>query len=227
MNESLKILIVDDEVIIAELIREILLEHNFVNTKCTHDKNSTMEAIHEFKPDLVFLDIRMENEFDGIEIGKELKILNIPFFYISANSDKSTISNAMVTNPKGYIIKPLKKMEIFAAVQMILINQRKKIIFKDGHSTINLSADSILYVEGSGNYINIITNTKKYTIRFSLEWFLENIADPSFIRVHRSFIVNLTKITKVTSEFVFINENRIQIARGKHKMISNFLNEIS
>lgn len=217
---SQKILIVDDEVLIAEHLKDILLDLGFPSLTLAHNKSEALQKIEEFKPDLVLLDIRMEEELEGISIAEEInKQFGIPFIYISAHSDAGTIRKAVATSPAGYITKPYKKMDIYAAINLVLQSMKHPkqnvLVFKDGYNTVQVPADDILFAQSEGNYIHLITTRKKYTIRVSLEWLLENVPEKQFARVHRSYLVNLHKIEKQNSKAVHIGGFEIPVARNK------------
>jgi two-component system response regulator LytT len=220
MNSKVKILIVDDEVLIAEYIKDVLLSLNFKLLNLAHTKEEAFHEIKLFKPDLVLLDIRMENELDGIEIAQEINSnFKIPFIFITAHSDKEIIEKALNTMLSGYITKPIKKMDVFAAINLAIkkaeVVDEQFLNFKDGYDTIKLSFNDILYTESDGNYINVITLQKKYAIRNSLEWFISNMPKNGFEKVQRSYVVNLKKVHKATSKSLFINDIEIPISRGK------------
>jgi two-component system, LytTR family, response regulator LytT len=213
-----KILIVDDEVLIAEYIQETLNSLEYKFTRLAHNTEEAITQIENFNPQLIVLDIRMEQELEGIELAKILnEKYKIPFLYITAHSDKDSIEKAINTKPLGYIIKPIKKMELFAAINLALKNieaqTKRTLSFKDGYNTIKLPFDEILYIESARNYIYIFTAQKKYAIRTTLEWFIESVPKEEFLKVHRSFVVSINKITKRSSHSVFIGSIEIPTSR--------------
>jgi two-component system response regulator LytT len=218
--ENFKILIVDDEVLIAEYLKDVLQTLDFTSVQLAHDCEEALLMINRKRPDLILLDIRMNRELEGIDIAK---ILNdehqIPFIFITAHSDKEIISKALEMSPLGYLIKPFKKMEVFAALNIAMTAIKKKevdfITFKDGYETVKLLIPDILYVVSEGNYIKIISTTKKYVIRYSLKWFKENTLNKGFEQVHKSYIINTTKVDRVTSKSVTIGEVEIPTSRNK------------
>lgn len=226
MDNNLRILVVDDEVLIAEYLKDVLLTLDFKSITLAHSQEQALNEIDRFKPDLVVLDIRMQAELEGIAIADEInRSFKIPFIFITAHSDKEIIQKALQTNPAGYITKPFKKMDVFAAINMAIKSANvleKSITFKDGYSSIKLNVNDIFYVESEGNYIQIYSIQKKYTIRYSLEWFLENVSESQFKKVHRSYVINLAKVEKTTSKSVFINSIEIPVARNKKVDLGNF-----
>ncbi len=219
MKNDFKILIVDDEVLIAEFLKDELISLGYQNIKLAHHKTQAYKVIEEFEPQVILLDIRMKSEREGIEIAEQInQSFKIPFIFITAHSDKEIIKLALNTKPAGYITKPFKQMDVYAAVRLAEANSEKEteryLLFKDSYDTIKLLVDDILYVQSDDNYIHIFTENKKYTLRNTLEWFKENTPEELFHRTHRSYIVNITKITKSNSKSVFIYDLEIPVSRG-------------
>ena len=219
MKTNFKILIVDDEVLIAEFLKDELITLGYNTIALAHSRRQTFTLIEEFKPQLILLDIRMKNEREGIEIAEEInKSYNIPFIFITAHSDKEIVQYALSTMPSGYITKPFKQIDVYAAIHLVETNLESTaelfLMFKDGFANVKVLVDSILYSQSDDNYIHIYTTSKKYTLRNSLDWFKENTPQHIFHRTHRSYIVNITKITKSTSKSVFINDIEIPVSRG-------------
>jgi two-component system response regulator LytT len=218
--EDFNILIVDDEVLIAEYLKDVLLTLDFTSVQLAHDCEEAFLVINRKTPDLILLDIRMNRELEGIEIAKTINDdYHIPFIFITAHSDKEIISKALETLPLGYLIKPFKKMEVFAALNIAMAAIKKKeaefITFKDGYETVKLLLQDVLFVVSEGNYINIFSTTKKYFIRYSLKWFKENTQDKGFEQVHKSYVINLAKVDRVTSKSVMIGDLEIPTSRNK------------
>lgn len=224
MNNPFKILIVDDEVLIAEFLKDELIALGYQYIALAHNKKQAFIQIEEFEPQLILLDIRMKTDREGIEIAEEINAkYKTPFVFITAHSDKEIVKQALNTNPQGYITKPFKQIDVYAAIHLVESNYQKLnekvLVFKDGYTEIKILADNILYAQSDDNYIHVFTENKKYTIRNSLEWFKENTPDELFHRSHRSYIVNVTKITKSTSKSVFIGEFEIPVSRGNQLKI--------
>ncbi len=220
-----KILIIDDEVLIAEHLKSIIQSFGCLNIELAHTFKSAINALQIYKPDIVLLDIRLETKEEGIELGKIIfEEYKIPFIYVTAFSENSIMSNALNTHPSSFITKPYKPADIFAALNLIYINNpnlsKAYINFKYGNEFVKLATNTIQFVERDGNYINIHCSSKKYLIRNSIEWIVEQLPDDIFLRVHRSFVVNLRCITKHTSEHIYVQDVEIPISRSiKHNLI--------
>lgn len=214
MNRKVKILIVEDEVLIAEFIREMLLDEGFESVEVVHDCTSALHYFKQFAPEILLLDINIEGKDTGIALAQkrnpEAKII-----YITAQNDEATLLKAIETSPDNYLTKPIKKIDVIAAIKLASLKKIKESVqIKDGFKEVKILLNDILFVKSDGNYIDIQTVTKKYSIRQSLDSFLLELNSDMFCKIHRSYIVNKQKITVKTSTSVFIKAIEIPISRS-------------
>lgn len=217
--EDLKVLIVEDEILIAEDLKDNLKKFGITKIRMVHDKEDAMLEIRTWKPDVLLLDIRLEKDTEGIDIGEYLMKNNpIPFIYITAHSDVELIKKIVKTNPAGYITKPFKKSDLYAAISLIAEDLKKSssksINIKDGYNTVRLSIDQIIYVESDGNYINVQCENKKYALRQSLESLAQDLDEDQFFRIHRSYLININKIEKYSSKDVTVGGYDLPLSRS-------------
>jgi len=117
--KTLKILIVEDEPIVALDIKNTLLQFGHIVTDIVSNDKDTYESIQRDQPDMIFMDIHLENSKSGIEIVKEVKKeLNIPIVYLTAFCDDETMQKAIKTNPINYLIKPFKRNELKSSIML-------------------------------------------------------------------------------------------------------------
>jgi len=214
--EHIKILIVEDEVLIAEDLKDILKTFGLKKIEMVHDKTSALENLRLNKPDIAILDIRMEKELDGLEIGEFIQNnYKQPFIFITAHSDIEMIKKIIKTKPVGYITKPFKKSDLFANINLAIeqLTTNNKLFIKDGYSTHVININEIVYIESEGNYINIFTSGKKYLSRQNMESVLLDLDSNDFLKIHRSYIINLNKVKKYSSKEVIINEITLPISK--------------
>jgi len=120
MNKS-KILIVEDEGLIAIDIKEKLFELGFNDCEIAENIDSTLGKVKSFKPDLILLDINLNDRLDGIELADIIhKDKNTPIIFVTAYSDENTFDRAKITNPFGYLIKPFTANELNTSVNLAL-----------------------------------------------------------------------------------------------------------
>lgn len=125
---DISILIVEDEPLIAEDLAGMLKKLDFEVPAICYTLHEAKEQLQQKnKPDLVLLDINLNGEETGIEIGRWLnEELLIPFIYVTSYSDSSTLKSARQTHPYGYIVKPFSTASIYSAVEIALYNHAQK-----------------------------------------------------------------------------------------------------
>ncbi len=221
-NDTLKILIVDDEALIAEHLSHIIKKHFTVQISQTHSHKNAITAIENFQPNLVLLDIRLEKNTEGIDLANLLITkYNIPFLFITAFSDDAIMQQAMATKPLAFITKPFKeadiKAAIYVAINFLKTHQQRYFSFKEGNTIIKVNKQDILFAETTNdNYLQLTTTTKKFLIRNSIDGLLHELKDEKFVRIHRSYMANSQAISSVGGNNIFINEISLPLSR-KHK----------
>lgn len=222
----MNILIVEDEVIIATHIAQIVKKFNYKVAGLAHNKADAIKLIDELSPDMVLLDINIETRTTGIEIGKYLQEeKQVPFVYITAHSDMQIVTNALHTQPSAYIIKPFKPMDIYAAINIALQKFKEPdfILVKDGYDTVKIMHEDILWLKADNNYVDIKTEKKVHAVRMSLEKFESELPLTKFIRIHRSYIVNKSKITKIYRSGVTVANAELPVSRNYRGNISSLM----
>ena len=108
-----KVLIVEDETIIALEMKRTLERMNFEVTNMATNYNTALNSIRIKKPDIIIMDINLKNSKDGIDTAKKIQTISeIPIIYITAFSDEETVIRAIETNPVSYLTKPFKRDEL-------------------------------------------------------------------------------------------------------------------
>lgn len=130
MTQKLKVLIVEDDAIIAQLIEFHLIEFGHHVLDIAHSSERALDLIHNLHPDLVLLDINILGTKDGIEVAEIInKNYNIPFIFLTALSDKNTLDRAKDVRPSAYIVKPFKGSDLETSISIGMSNyemRRKK-----------------------------------------------------------------------------------------------------
>jgi DNA-binding NarL/FixJ family response regulator len=122
MDNKTKILVVEDDPIIASGIELELKSFGFENIIKAHDARLALELFQNEKPDFAFLDINLGDGIDGIALAKNLKgkDSNFPIVFITAAGDANTIREAIEAEPDGYLVKPYKTADLLAVVHVIM-----------------------------------------------------------------------------------------------------------
>jgi len=123
MKNQLNILVVEDDPIIAQLIEHYLTKFGHRVLDCVDNSERALDLIHNFKPDLVILDINIEGSKDGVDVASVIQSkYKIPFIFLSALSDQETIERAKNVKPIGYVVKPFKESDLYATISIGMTN---------------------------------------------------------------------------------------------------------
>lgn len=220
----MKVLIVEDDIVIAESHKEMLQDFGLTSISSCHVKQEALQMINENKYDLVLLDAKLETGMEGVELGSVLNNdFKVPFIYLTANTDLESVKSMVATKPISYLSKPIRKSELFAAISLVPQVQSKveeKVYsLKDGASLFRFTKENFLYAQSSGNYIKItlLDKNKGYLIRMSLETFLQEVQDEDIVRVSRFYVVNTSKIEELRKRSLVIAQEKIAYSRTKYE----------
>jgi len=123
MENHKRVLIVEDDPLIAEDISESLKEIGYIIAGIAYDSSEAMTMLRASNPDIAVLDINLESEKDGIQIGEYIQQnIQIPFIYLTSYSDKTTLERAKKTRPMAYIVKPFDERDLYTALEIALFN---------------------------------------------------------------------------------------------------------
>jgi DNA-binding NtrC family response regulator len=117
---SKKILIVEDEFIIADTLSRILKKGGYEISGIANTVKEALEIIELKKPDFVLIDIYLSGDLTGIDLANRLTSMNIPFIFVSANSNQQVLEAAKKTNPYGFVIKPFRDKDVIVALEIAL-----------------------------------------------------------------------------------------------------------
>lgn len=120
---NIQVIIVEDDPIIAEDIKEMLSNINYSIIGIAYTKNTALDLIKTKNADLVLLDINLNGHFEGLEIATFInETKKIPFVYLTSYSSQEIIDKAKTTLPMGYIVKPFNERELYSTIEIALYN---------------------------------------------------------------------------------------------------------
>ena len=238
MNK-LKILVVEDEMIIADNICDALDDLGYESLEPAISYTEAIIRIEEEKPDFAILDIQLSGRKTGIDIAKKIReSFNFPFIFLTSNADSLTLDLAKEVLPPAYLIKPFSKEELYTSIEIVmsnfLLNNKSNIerqedsqitndsfFIKNKGSFLKINFRDILYLKSSHVYVELfLKNGEKFLVRRSLNSILKKL-DTNFVRVHRSFVVNIKHVTEVKNTSLMVSENEISIGKTfKQDLIS-------
>ncbi len=234
MEEAVKILIVEDEYITAKTLSNFLEASGYTVVGCAMDTDEALSYLKNTVIDCVILDINLNDEKDGVWIANQIKEnYHIPFIFLTAYTDKETISRAVKASPFGFLAKPFQKVELFSAIEIALHKHNELAILKNDSianegnyvKTVFLKnvdrfdkvvINDICFIESQKNYLFIHTDVIVYKHRATLKEFIEMLPPIDFIKTHRAFLINRNKIISVdkSSHMINILNNKIPISKA-------------
>jgi len=233
--EKYKVLIVEDELIIAEDIKDILEHASYEVIGMAASGKEAIQLVSEVMPDILLIDISIKGNMDGIQLANTIREqFNLPFIYITSYTNKSILERAKLTKPYGYIVKPYKEQDVLIAVELALSNAASEslksnttipivktsgqplddhLFIRDKGGLLKIKFSDILFLEADGNYTTIHLAANKYTLRSTLKNAEEQLPTDRFFRIHKSYIINLQEITKIDSSAVVVGKSLLPIGR--------------
>ena len=200
--------------------------------------------------DLVLIDIILASDKTGIDLGKHIREhYNIPFIFVTSNSDRATVENAKTVKPDGYLVKPFEQQDLYTSIEIALSNynysrkeNRKEIEGNDGdaftsntvlkdsifvkkqHLYYRIQFKDIQFIKADNVYLEVNTADKKFLVRSPLKDYLEKLPKNKFYRAHKSYIVNVDHIDAINSKDIVINNNLIPISKDFKEFIISSMN---
>lgn len=212
-------IIIDDDKMSRKVLEEYVKRTD--SLKLINVYSNAIDAINAIKQSIepihiIFLDIEMP-DMDGIDFLNTLKQTDSQIIIVSAK-DKYAIT-AFEYDVTDYLLKPFSYARFYKAIDKAfkkldnLITSKsfnenstksEEIFIKKNATLIKLNLNDILFIEALENYIIINTHDEKYTIHFTMKSIEEKLPPSKFKRIHRSYIVNITKIKGIEENSVII-----------------------
>lgn len=234
---KISILVVEDEAIVAKDIQNSLKKLGYNVPSVENTGENAVESAGKYKPDLVLMDIMLKGQISGIDAAEQIKRrYEIPVIYLTAYADESTLSKAKVTEPYGYIIKPFKEIDLHTSIEMALYKHGKEqevkrerdlysaivtdktvddcIFVKSNSRLVKVKTTDIYFVEALKDYVIIHSKTGKYTVHSTMKDIADNLKSIDFLRVHRSYIVRVDKISAIEQNNLIMEDDKKIIPIG-------------
>ena len=249
MEQPIKILIVEDNVIIADDMQSMLEEigYEIVDNVIVYEQ--AVEVLKANQIDLVLIDIILASDKTGIDLGKHIRDnYNIPFIFVTSNSDRATVENAKTVKPNGYLVKPFEQQDLYTSIEIALSNfdysnrpsaagspatgekvtansvLNDSIFVKKQHLYYRIPFGDIQFIKADNVYLEVNTVDKKFLVRSPLKDYLEKLPRNKFYRAHKSYIVNVDHIDAVNSKDIMINNTLIPISKDFKEFILSAMN---
>jgi DNA-binding LytR/AlgR family response regulator len=240
---KIKILIIEDEAVIAMDLAERLENNGYEIVGIVDNGTEALEIASSQMPDIALVDISIKGVLDGIQTAAQLNTLsNIPIIYATALSDRHTIERAQLTYPYAYLVKPFRDIDLFNSIEIAFRNAsiqkltdgecaseslfylNDRVFIRTTNATFEkVLYTDILYLEAERSYCTVITQYRSYTVSNSLNHVLHQINAPQIVRIHKSYAVNTTHIQKLHEQCIWISDKEIPIGAGYRSQIMEIL----
>ncbi len=238
---SLKILLLEDEIITATDLKVTLEEAGHRITDITRNYSEAMASVKRNPPDMAILDIFLKNSSaDGISTARELLEHKwMPVIYPTANSEPQTFRRAKETLPAAYLLKPFRHEELAYQVELAYyyFSQTQKESASEGYTAENIFVKEkgsykkipkkeILFVRANRMYCIIYLKTRVLTVTANLTYLSQYIQESNFFRLSRSYIINLDHVESINPSHIFFANlpEGIPIPSGSKKELLKVLN---
>ena len=226
-------LIVDDNKIARTTMKQLASQVNDI--VLTGECANAMDAynlLQEKRVDLILLDIEMPG-MTGLELTKNLG--NKRPVIVFTTSKKEYAAEAFELNVADYIVKPVTPARFIQAVdkareilqsnsEQFKVNNEEFVFIRDSNIVRRLKLDDILFAEAMGDYVKLFTPQKFYAIHTTLRAVEERLPVSKFIRVHRSYIVALTKIDTIQDGALVINGKPVPVSDAYRAALNKRMN---
>jgi PAS domain S-box-containing protein len=207
-----KILVVEDERIIAEDIKSALFSFGYEVSDLLTSGEAAIEKIKVGKPDLIMMDIMLDGELDGIQTAEVIRSkYNIPIIYLTAYADEQTLSRAKLTTPYGYLLKPFEDRELRAAVEMTFYRHDMELKLERSEKRFRIlfeqSNDAIFIFDPEGKVVNINEQACEM-----LGYYYEQL-----IAMQLASLIPESRLLQVLDKFQSIHETRMMSFETKFK----------
>ncbi|HKL03815.1 MAG TPA: response regulator [Cryomorphaceae bacterium] len=231
MEYSVKIMIVEDEMIIAAKVALFLTELGYDVSAILPGADEALAHVAQSVPDLALLDIQLQGTVDGINLAHKLHAkYQLPVVFLTANADDATFERAKSAKPFAFLQKPFRKMELKRTLELAIARMAghedetdsqntndgfcldDRIFVRHNDKMVKIMFADILHVAADRSYCQIVTTEKEYLLTMPMKRLEDRLPPASFQRIHRSHIVNLQRVEAVSDGMVNIGKEQLPLS---------------
>jgi DNA-binding LytR/AlgR family response regulator len=213
-NIKIDCIIVDDEISSQNVLKNFISKTDVINLKQVCNNASEAFIYLQLHPaiQLIFLDINMPNQ-SGIDF---IKSLQHPPKVIFTTAYPQYAVEGFELNATDYLLKPFSYERFLTAIGKVIntadhrLQNKDFTVLKENKKLFKIKYEDILFVEAFGDYVKVITSQKTVTTHSTFKKFIKTLP-AHFLRVHKSFSVNLNKLEQISGNRIFIEKHQIPI----------------
>ena len=229
------ILIVEDEIIIAYGIQQTLMRLGYQALEPVNSSDEALQVLSSQPVDLILMDINIKGDTDGIATALVIREqFGLPVVFLTALSDDTTLNRAKVARPYGYLLKPFDDKDLKTQLEIALYNYSQRetpvlvprpepseitfearyFFVRKGKNHVRLNLSDILFLEALENYVCIQTDKEQFVVYSTMKEVEQKLPERQFLKVHRSYVVNLEKIDGYEEGYVFFGKKAVPVSRS-------------
>lgn len=218
---KIQILAVEDDPIHIRNLKMFAEELNYDVLNIVDNAKSALEILENENPDVLLIDIKIKGDMNGIDFAQQVqKLYKLPIIFITSYSSDNFFNEAKKTKPSAYLNKPYTEKDLQHAIELAVLTEKKttkiaedetSFFVKIGNHLKRIYSSDVVFIEVVDKYCTINTADHQYHVKMSLTDLRKKLPVDQFIKVHRSFLVNLKKIHKIDT----VNN---KIISGKHQI---------
>lgn len=246
-NQKLQILIIEDNLSFSLELEILVQEIGYEVAAAVDNSAEALEIIFSQPIDFILADIDIKGKLTGIDIAKKIRHTQIPVLFLTSFGDEVHYQQALKSNFAGYLVKPIDKYTLRTAVNLAIHNlfsnpgfkkgpqegdnffSNNSLFFKKNGVYHKVKENDILVIEAADDYVTVYIKDKQaFLLRKSLKMMEEIIQNKHFIRVHRSFIINLDAVENIdflNNSLVIAGKN-IPLSRRKKTDLEQLIRRI-
>lgn len=211
-----RILIVEDNFLFAVKLEKNLVEWGHEVLSILDSGANVFEFLKSETPTLILMDINLKGEFNGVDIANQISNKGIPIVFITGRTDEETFEAAKKTTTGiTYLVKPFDMLTLRGAIDFNPFlqleksekSERESVLFiRKNKELVKVKTEDISHIKSDRNYCDIFAGDKIFFLKISLTKLMEELPEESFIKIHRSYVVNLGDV-----DSVFLSTNQIKI----------------
>lgn len=228
-----RILIVEDEALIADHIALVLEDLGYVVAGIADEGRMALDMVRDLSPDLVLLDINLAGPLDGVDVAQEVnRRFPVPIVFVTSNTSERTLERVKVTEPAGFVVKPYTAADLASNVGIALYKARAQrtlavapveedgFFIKEKHELIRLRYAEVLYAEAMDNYTRLHTLRGRHVLSQTLKLVEQKLEPEGFVRVHRSYLVNLRHVELIAPRHVVVaGGDEVPVSEGQRQAL--------
>lgn len=212
-------IIIEDQAPAQRILQKYIADHGKIKIKSIFsDPISALEYLKETRVDFIFLDIHLP-KLSGMDF---LKIIDYRPFVILTTAFHEYAVESYDLDVLDYLLKPISYTRFCKAIEKVERamdskdqekQQKERLLIKVGYEYVSIEISDIQFIKSDGDYTLLYCSDKKYMVNYPLKYWNQHLPKEMFCQIHRSYLISLHQIEKISSSHVVINRQELPIGR--------------